>query len=573
MLQSLRISNIALIENLSVRFHDGMHALTGETGAGKSIVVDAVNLVLGARADRTLIRSGCEKASVEAEFMITGQEKTSEILEREGIDAEGDLLTAYREITVSGRNTCRVCGVLVSLSVLKEIAASLMDIHGQNDHQFLIHPEQHLAFLDKLGDSSHQALMDRVREHYQAFIRNHREYARLVRLGKTKESRMAELESELNQIRFADLENTSEEELRNQVRDLRTAQQVHQAVREINAALGEEENGLNTVDQIKKSVRLFHMISEKDPELTELAGRLENVQYEMEEIAFRMSKAAGRFEFRPAELKQAEDRLSALLSLQQKYGSTEGALRAGQELEQEYERLEGLEPEISHMAAEHKRLLSDYRQAARELSESRHRLAGKFENQMKKELRQLGMEHIEFEVAFPKRDEGKPLMPTETGDDTAEFMMSPNPGEPLKPMSQTASGGELSRIMLAIKVLESGKSGIGSMVFDEIDTGISGRMAQVVAEKMMAISVRQQVICVTHLPQIAAAADHQYLVSKSVREGRSFTEVCELDGEGRVQELARMISGADGINQESIEYGRNMLLSADEIRLREERNS
>ena len=234
--------------------------------------------------------------------------------------------------------------------------------------------------------------------------------------------------------------------------------------------------------------------------------------------------------------------------------------------EEEYRQLADLADRIETMSSEHKRLLGAYRQSARELTESRHELARLFEQRMMKELSDLGMGNTRFEVEFKKNETGRPLMPTETGDDRIEFLISPNPGEPLKALAKIASGGELSRIMLAIKSLESGQTGVESMVFDEIDTGISGRMAQVVAEKMITISRSRQVICVTHLPQIAAAADYHYLVSKSVADGRTVTRVTELDRDGRNCEISRMISGADGITAETKTYASSLLLAAEEMK-------
>jgi len=564
-LQSLTIKNIALIEQVSIRFYGGLHVLTGETGAGKSIVVDAVNLVLGARADKNLIRSGCEKASVEAQFLLPEGHRARQLLTAESIEPENDTLTVFREITASGKNTCRLCGVLVPLSTLKPIAETLMDIHGQNDHQFLLNPEFHLAFLDQIGPREHQQKKAQVQEAYRSFISNHRNYARLVKMEKNRESRQPVLEEELNRIRSADLHPGDEEKLREEHKTLTEAEKCREILQNVSECFSAEDSA-GCVDMLKNAARLMRSAAEKIPSLSELSERLESVCYEAEECGFQVFKAMEDLDVRPERIRELEERLSLIAGLVRKYGSPEEVMKAGEALQQELDQYQTLEAEIKALSREHKALLAEYRRLAEELSLSRHQIAEAFSRNIRKELSQLGMEHTDFQVVFAANDTGKPLMPTENGDDRAEFMISPNPGEPLKPMAQIASGGELSRIMLAIKVLETGTSGIRSMVFDEIDTGISGRMAQVVAEKMIAISGGQQVICVTHLPQLAAAADYHYLVAKEVIGDRTYTEVKELNRQERIQEVARMISGAGGINREAMEYGEKMLGYADELK-------
>ena len=455
--------------------------------------------------------------------------------------------------------------MLVPLSTLKPIAETLMDIHGQNDHQFLLNPEFHLAFLDQIGPREHQQKKAQVQEAYRSFISNHRNYARLVKMEKNRESRQPVLEEELNRIRSADLHPGDEEKLREEHKTLTEAEKCREILQNVSECFSAEDSA-GCVDMLKNAARLMRSAAEKIPSLSELSERLESVCYEAEECGFQVFKAMEDLDVRPERIRELEERLSLIAGLVRKYGSPEEVMKAGEALQQELDQYQTLEAEIKALSREHKALLAEYRRLAEELSLSRHQIAEAFSRNIRKELSQLGMEHTDFQVVFAANDTGKPLMPTENGDDRAEFMISPNPGEPLKPMAQIASGGELSRIMLAIKVLETGTSGIRSMVFDEIDTGISGRMAQVVAEKMIAISGGQQVICVTHLPQLAAAADYHYLVAKEVIGDRTYTEVKELNRQERIQEVARMISGAGGINREAMEYGEKMLGYADELK-------
>ena len=566
MLQSLTVQQFALIERMTVNFHGGMNALSGETGAGKSLVVDAVNLILGARADKSMIRSGSEKASVEAVFHLPEGHRALERLAQEEIDPQDGELVAFREITEGGRNACRLNGVLVSLAVFREITSLLMDLHGQNDHVFLNDPEQQLAFLDRMGGDGHQALLQQVRTAYEAFIRNHRAYARMVRTGQKKEERIREIERELKEIDRADPASCTEESLREEYRSLRETEKCMAGLSEAGSLLSPDETGEGCVEQIQEVARLLRSAAEQVPSLADLSRRCDAVSFEIEEISFQLSKELSRMEADPERIGELEERLNLFSVLRQRYGDEEKIRAAGENLRRELETLNDLDSELKRMAAEHKKLLAVYRGAAEALGASRRALAETFVTRMKEELSRLGMEQTVFRVDFAENETGKPLMPTAAGDDRIEFLMSPNPGEPLKPMAKIASGGELSRIMLAVKVLESGAGGRDAMVFDEIDTGISGRMAQAVAEKMIAISRNQQVICVTHLPQIASAADHQYLVYKEVADGRTHTRVRELDADGRVMEVARMISGAEGLGTQAADYARSMLRGAEQLK-------
>ena len=335
---------------------------------------------------------------------------------------------------------------------------------------------------------------------------------------------------------------------------------------EAGSLLSPDETGEGCVEQIQEVARLLRSAAEQVPSLADLSRRCDAASFEIEEISFQLSKELSRMEADPERIGELEERLNLFSVLRQRYGDEEKIRAAGESLRRELETLNDLDSELKRMAAEHKKLLAVYRGAAEALGASRRALAETFVTRMKEELSRLGMEQTVFRVDFAENETGKPLMPTAAGDDRIEFLMSPNPGEPLKPMAKIASGGELSRIMLAVKVLESGAGGRDAMVFDEIDTGISGRMAQAVAEKMIAISRNQQVICVTHLPQIASAADHQYLVYKEVADGRTHTRVRELDADGRVMEVARMISGAEGLGTQAADYARSMLRGAEQLK-------
>ena len=564
MLESLTIRRVALIDDVTIQFHDGMQVLTGETGAGKSIVVDSVNLILGGRAERDMIRAGSEKASVEAVFNVTGNTQIGEFLSKEQIEYDGQSVSVYREISAGGKNICRVCGVLFPVSRLKELAVMMMDLHGQSEHQFLNDPDKQLSFLDQTGDEKHRVLLQKTSEACEAFLKNHRAYAALVRQNQNRENKMGSLERDLSELRSAGIQPGEAAQLLEKRKKLAENEKIFECLNEIRDRLTGEKEGDSSLARIREASERLKSISVNDPSVREISERCESVYYELEEIAYQVSAMAEKTDIEPGTLEKTEQRLELIHRLERKYHTDSDGIRditAG--MEKEYQELAELEDRISMMSSEHKRLLSLYRAAAAELSASRRKLAAQFENSMMKELNELGMENTVFQVQFKENDTGKPIMPTFTGDDRIEFLISPNPGEPLKPMAKIASGGELSRLMLAVKTLESAHSGVESMVFDEIDTGISGRMAQVVAEKMIAISRLRQVICVTHLPQIAAAADYHYLVKKTVKDGRTITSVSELDKSQRTEEISRMISGADGITEESNRYASGMLLAAE----------
>ena len=568
MLKSITIRHVALIDECTIEFHDGLQVLTGETGAGKSIVVDSVSLILGGRADRELIRSGCEKATVEAVFEIPDNQRIQRFMKEEEIDFDGQSLSIYREISQNGRNTCRVCGVPVPVSKLKELASYLMDMHGQSEHQFLADPEMHLSFLDQTGSSEHRKLIEDIKAAYESFISNHRAYAKLVRQSEKREARMAVLKTEMEQIRKANLRPGEAMLLQEELKKLKSAEKESHVLRTAEQCIsGEDAAESSSLSRIRNAAEALKVLAGQNSNVREISERCSALYYELEEIAYEISTLLNKTDSDPVRLEKVEHRLDTIRQLEHRYGTDADDLtHILEKMQAEYDELDEAEERISRMSKEHKQLLAQYRNTARELTESRKQLAETFEERITKELQDLGMGNTRFEVLFRKNESGKPLMPKETGDDQVEFMISPNPGEPLKPLARIASGGELSRLMLAVKTLEASHTGVESMVFDEIDTGISGRMAQVVAEKMIAVSGRHQVICVTHLPQIAAAADYQYLVRKSVEGDRTNTLVTEQNYEGRQREIARMISGAEGINEEATRYADGMLKAARDLK-------
>ena len=563
MLQSLNIRNVALIERLTIPFERGLHTLTGETGAGKSIIVDAVNLVLGGRGDRGLIRTGTDRAAVEAEFSTDRPEALRWLAEQE-IDAPDGQITLYREITASGRSTCRVCGVPVPLTALRELAALLMDVHGQHENQFLLDERYHLQVLDGTGDEAHQRLLRETEEACEAFLGCHRRWSHLVRENEQKQARMAELERSLEELRQAKLRPGEEEKLREERERNRHAGKIDAALREAREELtGEPDAALG---RIRAAAECLDAIAPLGENYRALAGRIRSAFFELEEAGYELARLMDSGAFDPNRAEAVESRLELIARLERRYGADIPAVLAEQQrMEEELDRLTSMDSELASLAAQDRQLLQHYRSLARELTASRERLAARFEQGMVEQLRDLGMERTEFRAAFAPKPE-KPHLPRPTGDDEVSFLISPNPGEPLKPLAKIASGGELSRLMLALKNLEARRGGVDCMVFDEIDTGISGRIAQAVAEKMANIARDRQVLCVTHLPQLAAMADVQLLVEKTTAEGRTQTHVRTLDMAERAEEVARMLGGAEGSGDSALQHARHLIEAAEELK-------
>ena len=570
MITSLYIRNLALIETLQMDFESGMHVLSGETGAGKSIIVDAVNLVLGGRSDRDLIRSGTERASVEAAFTLHGNTAAREWLSRNDMEAD-DPVTLYREITTHGRNLCRIQGTPVSLSMLRDFSALLMDVHGQHEARFLMDSAYHLQFLDEFGDGVHAELLQATRVSCERFLDCHHRYSRLARENERKTYRMEEIRKDLEELRKAKLIPGEEEKLQKELEKLRQSGKIVSAIRGAYGLIsaGEEESILT---RLKQARDLLKGISGIDPHYAQLSGTVESAYYELEEAGYELASLMETGEFDPQRQEKVETRLELIKRMEKKYGPTvQAVLERMNGLQDEYDHFLALEEELTEVQKEHRKLLTEYRKNALALSENRKQLAAEFEHSIMRELSDLGMAKTSFKVCFdpPKRKQ----LPQPEGDDVVSFMMSANPGEPLKPLSRIASGGELSRIMLALKSLEAEHGGVDCMVFDEIDTGISGRMAQTVAEKMSRIAATHQVLCVTHLPQIAAMADHEFLVEKHEADGRTVTAVHMLSMEERVSEVARMLGGADGEGDSAKAHARHMLDTARNYRQKQTADS
>lgn len=573
MLLELSIHNIALIESLRIPFGPGLNILTGETGAGKSIVVDSVCLALGGRADRELIRTGTESASVQAVFDISDCPQGRELLEEYGIDPGDSVITVGRELSVSGRNLCRICGNAATLAQLRALTALLMDMHGQHEHQKLLNPAVHLEFIDECGDSEHEALVRNVRTAHAAYTAAEKKL-QSAKTDIAERERLADmLRFQITEIDEVRPKNGEFEKLEAKAKLYEhaelIAEKVELAYEQVYAGSGRSSGAQSA---LKKALDAMDVIAEYDPRFENIRERLEESYYVVQDIGLELQDIRESLDYDPGKLGRIEDRMDALKRIMRKYGpETKDVLAFRANAAERLESLENADAHREQLERELAQADEEYTALCAKLTQSRRHIAEEFCAKVRAELSELGMPKIRFEARFATKPKAHR---SAQGADDLELVLSPNPGEPLKPMAAIASGGELARIMLAIKTVQNKQSGAKTLIFDEVDTGVSGRMAQAVGEKMARIGFEKQVICVTHLPQIAALGDRQYLVEKREENDRTETTVRLLDEEGRAAELSRLVGGADERGS-ALEHAYSMLKQADARKkeLREKENT
>ena len=555
MLELLHIENIAIIEAADIEFAPGFNALTGETGAGKSIVIDSLSAVLGQRTSRELIRTGAEKAFVSAAFSGMAPELTEEL----GIQPEADgTLLLQREIQTDGKNVCRVNGRPVTVGQLRALGARLLNIHGQHDGQQLLDEEQHIVYLDSFGRV--EILINTYAEKYKHFTDIRRQIGALQMDEAEKARRVDTLQYQIEELRRAKLKSGEEEELTARRGMLRNAEKFLGAVAGADYALNGDDSGGGALSALRQAQDALGGVRHLDDAFGQLYERLGEAYSEVYDIAATVEDKRGELDVSPGELDRVESRMDQLYRLKKKYGATvEDMLDYLHRCTEELAQIEDAGDTLLRLEQELARAEKDARQAAQALSDARKAAAERLTAQILAELQQLDMGKIRFAVDFAE----KPL--DSDGMDTVRFLMSANVGEELRPIHKIASGGELARIMLAMKNVLSEQDRVGTMVFDEVDTGVSGRAAQKVAEKMARISRRKQVLCVTHLPQLAAMADTHFSVEKGERNGRTYTEVRRLDREQRRQELARLTGGSH-VSQTMLDGAEELLAQAEAFR-------
>ena len=555
MLELLHIENIAIIEAADIEFAPGFNALTGETGAGKSIVIDSLSAVLGQRTSRELIRTGAEKAFVSAAFSGMAPELTEEL----GIQPEADgTLLLQREIQTDGKNVCRVNGRPVTVGQLRALGARLLNIHGQHDGQQLLDEEQHIVYLDSFGRVESLAIT--YAEKYKNFTDIRRQIGALQMDEAEKARRVDTLQYQIEELRRAKLTPGEEEELTARRGMLRNAEKFLGAVAGADYALNGDDSGGGALSALRQAQDALGGVRYLDDAFGQLYERLGEAYSEVYDIAATVEDKRGELDVSPGELDRVESRMDLLYRLKKKYGATvEDMLDYQARCEAELAQIEDAGDTLARLEQALSKAEKEARQAAQALSDARKAAADRLTAQILTELQQLDMGKIRFAVDFAE----KPL--DSDGMDTVRFLMSANVGEELRPIHKIASGGELARIMLAMKNVLSEQDHVGTMVFDEVDTGVSGRAAQKVAEKMARISRRKQVLCVTHLPQLAAMADTHFSVEKGERDGRTYTEVRRLDREQRRRELARLTGGSH-VSQTMLDGAEELLVQAEKFR-------
>ncbi|MEG2860032.1 MAG: DNA repair protein RecN [Clostridia bacterium] len=557
MLLEITMENVALIDKLHLELGRGLNILTGETGAGKSIVVDALTLVLGGRADKTLIRTGTTRARVEAVFDVRENAEVRALLDELSLEYEGGVIALARELS-ENRSVCRVCATVVPLQFLRRVAEALVELHGQHEHQQLIDPARHLQFLDGYGDEAHQAARQAVREAYARYENLGRE-ADQLRLDAAEMARRRDmLAFQLGEIDAVKPKAGEEEKLSRKNELLRNAEKVAEGIGEAYDLV--YRGGGRTVSaqaSLKRAAAAMDGLCGLDERFDRLKARLDELYYAAEDVGYELQALEEGLEFNPAQADKVAQRLSEIKQLTRKYGPTvEDVLAFRAKAAEDLAAIDGGEDRLRELEAARAKEAVRLKAACADLSARRHALAQELTGRLLSELKDLGMAKARFEVRFAQ-DGGY----SAEGGEKVSFMLSANLGEPLKPLAAVASGGELSRIMLAMKTVAADSAGVDAMVFDEVDTGVSGRMAQVVGEKMAAIARKRQVICVTHLPQIAALGDRQYLVEKTTDGARTGSTVKLLDRAGRIEALARMVGGAED-NQSARDHARNLLDAA-----------
>ena len=550
MLLEISIKNFAIIEEISLHFDQGMTVLTGETGAGKSIIIDAMNMMLGSRATTDVIRHGATKAEIEGLFSLENSSAIEAIFEEQGLELTDELIIR-REILQNGRSVSRVNGQLVNLSVLKAIGQHLVDIHGQHDQEELMRPQLHIAMLDEFGDEDFVALKAFYQETFDHYRQLRKQVLTLHKNQEEHKARIEMLEFQMAEIDSASLK-TGEDKALYQERDrLLNHKLIADTLTNAYAMLDNED--FSSLANVRSAMNDMESIEEYDPTYKELSSSLSETYYVLEDVTKRLEDILDGLDFDGNRLMQVESRLDLINSITRKYGGqVDDVLEYFSQISKEYQLLTSSHSSSEDLEAELKELEKRLVNLAGQLSQARHTLAKQLESEIKQELQDLYMEKANFQVQFNKSKFNR------EGNEQVEFYISTNPGENFKPLVKVASGGELSRLMLAIKSAFSRKEGKTSIVFDEVDTGVSGRVAQAIAQKIHKIGSNGQVLAISHLPQVIAIADNQFFIEKISDENSTVSTVRLLDFDERVEEIAKMLAG-ENVTEAALSQARELL--------------
>ncbi|WP_419153797.1 DNA repair protein RecN [Weissella viridescens] len=553
MLQELSIQNFAIIPKLNLSFEPGMTVLTGETGAGKSIIIDAVGLLTGGRGSQDYIREGADKAFLQGLIDVDNPEQLTPVLEKFGIEMDDQQLLIHRELHRNGRNVIRINGTLLNATALKEVGNHLVDIHGQNEHQALMQVDQHLKLLDEYASNA-------LAEPKAAYDKAYAEYRQLEKtLHERRENeqawaqRMDMLTFQSEELKAADLQVGEEEKLEDEFQELSNYQDVLEALAKSHEVLDGEWEG-NGIESISTALGALENIEEFGSRYKKLAESMREIFYSLQDVSSEIESVHDGLEFDAERLKYVDERLNLIRTLEQKYGATIADVLAHQDkVETQLAEMGGPQQSTAELEAQTQQAYDRALTLANQLHTIRQTAALELAQQIHEQLKDLYMEKAVFSVQLTQSEQ----LNTD-GNDTAEFYIQTNPGESAKPLVKIASGGELSRMMLAMKMIFSREQGVTSIIFDEVDTGVSGRVAQAIAEKISDIGRHSQVLTITHLPQVAAVADHHDFIEKNIHDGRTETTVVKLSDEARVDEIARMLSG-DELTEAARENARDLI--------------
>lgn len=562
MLSRLHIKNIALIDDISIELSDGLNILSGETGAGKSIIIDSLNFVLGERADKSLIRYGQESAEVEAVFEV-GESVANEIFDYLGVTEHDDTVVIKRVMSFGGKNDIRINGSFATVQMLKTVSAKLCDIHGQHEHQSILNVSGHIDILDKFDLNTIQPIKAEVEKAYVSYTDCIKALGKFGS-GEERFARIDLLKYQIDEINEANFEDDEEEKVSSIRKKLQNSEKIVENMTFASKILSENQDGFNAVSGIYSAINYLTSISKYDERLDSLTERMESAKIELQDVSDTLSDYIKELEYDPQYADWIEKRYEQIKFFKRKYGCatlSELNLRL-ESMQAELAGLTNSDDEIMRLERERDRLYSELFDAAKNLSEQRRAASRRLESEIMNELSELGMKGTTFNISFnemPDRDDFIDSC-NANGFDKVEFLISPNVGEPLKPLAKIVSGGEMSRFMLAVKHIIARIDEIGTLVFDEIDTGISGKIADVVSKKLYNISRLSQVIAVTHLPQLASFADLNILITKSVSDGRTHTTLERLDSDGKITEISRL---AGGVGDKGMLHAKEMIAYAD----------
>jgi DNA repair protein RecN (Recombination protein N) len=541
LLSSLTIKNFAIIDKIQIDFQPKMTVLTGETGAGKSIVIDALGLLAGGRGSADYIRKGKKKALLQALFILPKNAPAYRILDEVGISYDDNGLILQRELYRNGHNICRINGELVNLTNMRRVGETLIDIHGQNEHQELMRPDKHLSLLDSFANKQLRALKDKYSESYQQYRKEKASLEKKEKNEKDWVQRLDMLQFQVQEIKTAQLQPEEEEQLAEEKEQLDNYQAIHDALENSYQLLSGEEN--DALGQVGSVMEQMQRVAEFSPDLGQISQRITDAYYGLSDSVRDVSNQLATMEWDEDRLDQIEHRLDDIHQLKRKYGnSISEILNYYQKIKSELKGMQQTDADSDEQKERVDELFKKSKQIARQLSSERKKSAVQLEKAVHKQLKALYMEKAVFSVKFLQ---GTDERLNSEGLDQVEFYIQTNPGESMGPLARIASGGELSRVMLALKTIFAQRQGVTSIIFDEVDTGVSGRVAQAIAEKISLIAQSSQVLCITHLPQVAAVSDHHYLVTKHVQDGRTETRVERLRQSEKIEELARMLAGTE----------------------------